>query len=83
MGKLVKFNRLTSGDARLRKSGHLLFRRAFPDTLRGPNISGLWFDEAQGTPLEAFNIALGCLREDPELEWPPQLLSRAASCTDV
>lgn len=34
-----------------------------PDTLRGPNLSGFWLDEAGDLKEEAFNIAIACLRE--------------------
>jgi predicted phage terminase large subunit-like protein len=69
MGKLVNYNK-TDFRAVLDTGCQVIFRSAEqPDRLRGPNISGLWFDEAQGTGLEAFNVALGCLREDPEFNW--------------
>lgn len=40
-----------------------------PDSLRGPNVSGIWFDEASLMVEEAFNIAVACLREGGEMGW--------------
>lgn len=68
-GKLVAYNKteflvtLDSGSQVIFKSGEN------PDALRGPNISGLWLDEAQGISEEAFNVAIGCLREDATYNW--------------
>lgn len=40
-----------------------------PDALRGPNLSGVWFDEASLMKEEAFDIVLACLREAGEMGW--------------
>lgn len=40
-----------------------------PDRIRGPNLSGAWFDEASVAAKEAFDIALGRLREGGEQGW--------------
>ena len=40
-----------------------------PEALRGPNLSGAWFDEASLMKEEAFNVTLGCLRESGEMGW--------------
>ncbi len=52
---------------KLRTGAEILFRSADePDRLRGPNLSGIWLDEASGMPLSAFSIAIGRLREGGE-----------------
>jgi phage terminase large subunit-like protein len=69
LGKLVAYNK-TDFVATLDTGSQVIFKSGeAPDRLRGPNLSGLWIDEAQGVSLEAFNVALGCLREDPEYNW--------------
>jgi predicted phage terminase large subunit-like protein len=56
--------------ARLRTGCEVLFRSADdPDHLRGPNVSGCWLDEASLMPREAFEVALGRLREGGEQGW--------------
>lgn len=40
-----------------------------PDTLRGPNLSGFWMDEASLTEEEAYLIAIACLREGGQMGW--------------
>lgn len=40
-----------------------------PDRLRGPNLSGVWMDEAGEIVREAFDIAIACLREAGEQGW--------------
>jgi hypothetical protein len=40
-----------------------------PDKMRGPNLSGVWLDEASLMDEEAFKIAIACLREDGEQGW--------------
>jgi predicted phage terminase large subunit-like protein len=40
-----------------------------PDHLRGPNLSGLWMDEASLSPHEAYQIGLTRLREAGEMGW--------------
>lgn len=40
-----------------------------PDHLRGPNLSGVWMDEASLSPLEAYQILVARLREKGERGW--------------
>ncbi len=40
-----------------------------PEKLRGPNLSGVWLDEASLMLHEAFNVAIACLREQGEQGW--------------
>jgi predicted phage terminase large subunit-like protein len=40
-----------------------------PEKLRGPNLSGIWFDEASQIKREAFEIAIACLREHGKMGW--------------
>ncbi len=40
-----------------------------PERLRGPNLSGVWLDEASLMGREAFNVAIACLREHGEQGW--------------
>jgi predicted phage terminase large subunit-like protein len=55
---------------RLRTGAEVLFRSADePDRLRGPNLSGVWLDEASLMPQDAFTIAIGRLREAGEQGW--------------
>jgi hypothetical protein len=55
---------------RLRTGAEVLFRSADePDRLRGPNLSGMWMDEASLMSHEAFDIAIGRLREGGEQGW--------------
>src|SRR5207302_3779366 len=55
---------------RLATGAEVLFRSADdPDRLRGPNLSGIWMDEASLMSLDAFNVAIGRLREGGEQGW--------------
>jgi predicted phage terminase large subunit-like protein len=55
---------------RLRTGAEVLFRSADePDRLRGPNLSGVWMDEASLMSVDAFTIAIGRLREAGEQGW--------------
>jgi hypothetical protein len=55
---------------RLRTGAEVLFRSADePERLRGPNLSGVWLDEASLMPPEVFPIASGRLREAGEQGW--------------
>lgn len=57
---------------RTRFGGHaeVLFRSGDnPDRLRGPNVSGLWMDEASLLKHEAFQISVARLREAGEAGW--------------
>jgi phage terminase large subunit-like protein len=40
-----------------------------PDKLRGPNLSGVWLDEASLMARGAYDIAIACLREQGEQGW--------------
>jgi predicted phage terminase large subunit-like protein len=55
---------------RLRTDAEVLFRSADePDRLRGPNLSGIWLDEASLMPEDVFTVAIGRLREAGEQGW--------------
>jgi predicted phage terminase large subunit-like protein len=54
----------------LRTGAEVLFRSADePDRLRGPNLSGVWLDEASLMHPDAFAITIGRLREGGEQGW--------------
>lgn len=56
--------------ATLGNGAQVLFRSTDnPDRLRGPNLSGAWFDEAGEMDEEAYLIAIACLREAGEQGW--------------
>jgi PBSX family phage terminase large subunit len=40
-----------------------------PERFRGPNLSGLWLDEASQAEKEVFEIGLACLRQEGEQGW--------------
>jgi len=55
---------------RLKTGAEVLFRSGDePDRLRGPNLSGVWLDEASLMPLDVFTVAIGRLREEGEQGW--------------
>jgi len=55
---------------KLRTGAEVIFRSADdPEKLRGPNLSGIWMDEASLMMQEAFTIAIGRLREGGEQGW--------------
>jgi hypothetical protein len=55
---------------RLRTGAEVLFRSADePDRLRGPNLSGLWMDEASLMHVNAYTVAIGRLRQAGEMGW--------------
>jgi len=55
---------------KLRTGAEVLFRSTDnPETLRGPNLSGVWMDEASLSKQEAFDILIGRLREGGEMGW--------------
>jgi hypothetical protein len=55
---------------RLRTGAEVLFRSADePDRLRGPNLSGVWLDEASLMSADVFAVAIGRLREAGEQGW--------------
>jgi phage terminase large subunit len=56
--------------ARLGNDAEVIFRTADdPERLRGPNLSGVWMDEASLMTQDAFNIIIGRLREAGEQGW--------------
>lgn len=60
----------SSMTATLGNGAQVLFRSTEdPDTLRGPNLSGAWFDEAGEMKEDAFLVAIACLREAGEQGW--------------
>lgn len=55
---------------RLKTGAEILFRSTDnPETLRGPNLSGVWMDEASLSHQSAFDILIGRLREGGEMGW--------------
>lgn len=55
---------------RLRTGAEVLFRSTDnPEMLRGPNLSGVWMDEASLSKRDAFDILIGRLREGGEQGW--------------
>jgi predicted phage terminase large subunit-like protein len=55
---------------RLRTGAEVLFRSTDdPDRLRGPNLSGVWLDEASLMSQDVFAVAIGRLREAGEQGW--------------
>lgn len=57
-------------EIRLNNGAEILFRSAdTPDRLRGPNLSGVWMDEASLMSREAYDISIGRLREAGERGW--------------
>jgi len=54
----------------LSNGSEIIFRSGDdPDKLRGPNISGIWMDEASIMEEEVFNICIGRLREGGKAGW--------------
>src|SRR5262245_8454218 len=55
---------------RLRTGAEVLFRSADePDRLRGPNLSGIWLDEASLMSVDVFHVAIGRLRQAGVQGW--------------
>lgn len=55
---------------KLRTGAEVLFRSTDnPEMLRGPNLSGVWMDEASLSKQEAFDILIGRLRQAGEMGW--------------
>lgn len=68
--RYLKKANTTSMHFRLGNGAEVLFRSADnPETLRGPNLSGVWIDEASVVDKPAFDILIGCLREGGEMGW--------------
>jgi len=56
--------------ATLGNGAEVLFRSTDdPERLRGPNLSGVWLDEASLMPREAWDITIGRLREQGRQGW--------------
>lgn len=54
----------------LGNGAEVLFRSTEdPGSLRGPNLSGLWMDEASLCHRDAFDIGIACLREGGDMGW--------------
>jgi predicted phage terminase large subunit-like protein len=54
----------------LGNGAEVLFRSADnPESLRGPNLSGCWMDEASYCPEDAYQVVIACLREAGEQGW--------------
>ncbi len=73
LGLLVEYNKVRFRTVTRTFDGgkcEVLFRSADdPDSLRGPNLSGVWIDEAGQVAHEAFQVVLACLREKGEQGW--------------
>jgi hypothetical protein len=55
---------------KLVNGAEILFRSTDnPEMLRGPNLSGVWMDEASLSKQEAFDILIGRLRQEGEMGW--------------
>lgn len=55
---------------KLKTGAEILFRSTHdPEMLRGPNLSGVWMDEASLMKEDAYNILIGRLRQGGELGW--------------
>jgi predicted phage terminase large subunit-like protein len=55
---------------KLRSGCEVIFRSSDnPDSLRGPNLSGVWLDEGALMAAETFGIVVGRLREGGEMGW--------------
>jgi phage terminase large subunit-like protein len=55
---------------RLLTGAEMIFRSADdPERLRGPNLSGIWMDEASLMSQEVFSVLIGRLREGSEMGW--------------
>jgi phage terminase large subunit-like protein len=56
--------------AKLHNGAEIIGRSADnPDRFRGPNLSGVWLDEASQMEHEAFLLVFACLREGGEQGW--------------
>ena len=68
LGQAIKLSPYPT--VRLPNGAVLRFRTAEdPEKLRGPNLSGVWLDEASLMAQGAYDIAIGCLREAGEQGW--------------
>ncbi len=70
--KVGSWAKVNLGDFRatLVNGAEVIFRSAKdPETLRGPNLSGVWLDEASLMRRSAFDICIASLREKGEQGW--------------
>jgi len=64
LGLLKHANKGKPPSVELNTGAEILFRSADdPNRLRGPNLSGIWMDEASEISEDAFNISIGRLRQ--------------------
>jgi predicted phage terminase large subunit-like protein len=67
---IMSINRSNPPRVTLGNGAEVLFRSADePEHLRGPNLSGVWMDEASLTSKDAYDIVIACLREKGEQGW--------------
>lgn len=70
LGLFGSLKRTPRPTLKLRSGATIRFRSAEdPEKLRGPNLSGVWLDEASLMGEEAYLIAIACLREHGEQGW--------------
>lgn len=68
--RYLKKSNLSEPSITLGNGAEILGRSADnPDRFRGPNLSGLWLDEASQADQAAFDVGLACLREGGEMGW--------------
>lgn len=54
----------------LNNGSEIIFRSGDdPEKLRGPNLSGVWMDEASLMSKEAYSVCIACLREAGQAGW--------------
>jgi predicted phage terminase large subunit-like protein len=54
----------------LHNGSEIIFRSGDdPEKLRGPNLSGVWMDEASLMSQEAYSVCIACLREAGQAGW--------------
>lgn len=54
----------------LQNGSEIIFRSGDdPEKLRGPNLSGVWIDEASLMGQEAYSVCIACLREAGQAGW--------------
>lgn len=70
LGILARPKRSAPPSLSLTTGADIIFRSTEdPDKLRGPNLSGIWMDEASLMSEDAFTILIGRLREGGEQGW--------------
>lgn len=64
LGVEKSFRAGTAPLMRLNNGAEIIIRSADdPERFRGPNLSGIWIDEASQVSEDAFNISIACLRQ--------------------